>query len=58
MSLKEDINYSIWCDFIERDFLENEFPDVSILTTVCGGVICAKPHKEPIGNSSRYCLMI
>ena len=20
MSLKEDINFSLWCDFIERDF--------------------------------------
>ena len=32
------------------EFLDSEFPDVSILTTVCGGVICAKTQKEPIGN--------
>ncbi len=25
MSLKEDINFSLWCDFIEREFLENRF---------------------------------
>lgn len=25
MSLKEDINFSLWCDFIEREFLENKF---------------------------------
>ena len=24
----EDINYSIWCDFIERDFLENRFQEI------------------------------
>ena len=28
MSLKEKINYSIWCDFVERDFLENEFKEL------------------------------
>ena len=32
------------------DFVEKTFPDASILTTVCGGVICAKPQKEPVGN--------
>lgn len=28
MSLKEEINFSLWCDFIERDFLENKFQDI------------------------------
>lgn len=28
MGLKEDINYSLWCDFIERDFLENRFQEI------------------------------
>ena len=28
MSLKEEINYSLWCDFIERDFLENRFKEI------------------------------
>ncbi len=28
MSLKEDINFSLWCDFIERDFLENRFQEI------------------------------
>ena len=28
MSLRKDINYSVWCDFIERDFLENKFQDI------------------------------
>jgi len=25
MELKDNINYTIWCDFIEREFLESEF---------------------------------
>ncbi|PUE67314.1 transaldolase [Arcobacter lacus] len=28
MGLKEEINYSLWCDFIERDFLENRFKEI------------------------------
>lgn len=28
MNLKNDINFSLWCDFIERDFLNNEFKDI------------------------------
>ena len=32
------------------DFILQNYPDVSILTTVCGGVICSKPHKNPISN--------
>ena len=32
------------------DFILQNYPDVSILTTVCGGVICSKPHKHPISN--------
>lgn len=28
MDLKKRINFSIWCDFIERNFLENEFEKI------------------------------
>ena len=31
-------------------FIDREYPDISILTTVCGGVPCPKPMKEPIAN--------
>ena len=31
-------------------FIDRKYPDVSILTTVCGGVPCPKPMKEPIAN--------
>ena len=31
-------------------FIEREYPDVSILTTVCGGVPCPKPMRNPIAD--------
>ncbi len=32
------------------DFISNNYPEVSVLTTVCGGVPCPKPNKNPINN--------
>ena len=32
------------------EFMKNNFPNASNLTTVCGGVPCPKPMTEPIGN--------
>ena len=32
------------------DFLKKNYPNVSILTTVCGGVSCPKPMSEPIND--------
>jgi digeranylgeranylglycerophospholipid reductase len=32
------------------EFVNSNYPGVSKLTTVCGGVPCPKPLKEPIGN--------
>ena len=31
-------------------FISENYPDISVLTTVCGGVPCPKPHKNPIKN--------
>ena len=31
-------------------FIEKEYPDVSILSTVCGGVPCPKPMQHPYSN--------
>ena len=46
-----------WLD----EFMEREYPNASKLTTVCGGVPCAKPMKNPIkdnfmlvGDSAHY----
>ena len=32
------------------EFMAREFPDAAILTTMCGGVPCGKPMKNPITN--------
>ena len=32
------------------DFINKHYPNVSILTTVCGGVPCPKPMDKPINN--------
>ena len=32
------------------DFIKKNHPDVSVLSTVCGGVSCPKPHKNPISD--------
>jgi len=32
------------------DFMYENYPDASILTSVCGGVICSSPLKEPVNN--------
>jgi len=31
-------------------FMNEKYPNASIESTVCGGVICARPIKEPINN--------
>lgn len=32
------------------DFMDREFPEAAILTTMCGGVPCAKPIEKPIAD--------
>ena len=32
------------------EFMEREYPDAAILTTMCGGVPCAKPMKKPVAD--------
>jgi digeranylgeranylglycerophospholipid reductase len=32
------------------EFMKKKFPNASILTTMCGGVPCARPMKNPINN--------
>ena len=32
------------------EFMAREYPDAAILTTMCGGVPCAKPMENPIAN--------
>jgi len=47
MGLKEEINYSIWCDFIERDFLENRFQEL-----INGKIIYGATSNPAIFESS------
>ena len=32
------------------EFMENNFPDAAILTTMCGGIPCPSPMKTPVKN--------
>ena len=32
------------------EFIEREYPDAAILTTMCGGVPCAKPMEKPVAD--------
>ncbi len=54
MSLKEDINFSLWCDFIERDFLENRFQDIIKDGTIYGATSNPAIFESSISNSVAY----
>jgi len=54
MSLKEDINYSLWCDFIERDFLENRFQEIIKDGTIQGATSNPAIFESSISNSVAY----
>jgi len=54
MSLKEEINYSIWCDFIERDFLENEFKDLVNNKVIHGATSNPAIFEQSITSSEAY----
>ena len=54
MSLKETINYSIWCDFVERDFLENEFKDLIKNKIIHGATSNPAIFEQSITSSEAY----
>lgn len=54
MSLRKDFNYSIWCDFIERDFLENRFQEIIDEGTIHGATSNPAIFQQSISNSSAY----
>ena len=58
MSLKEDINFSLWCDFIERDFLENKFQDIIKNGTIHGATSNPAIFESSITNSVAYAQQI
>lgn len=54
MSLKEDINFSLWCDFVERDFLENRFKKLIEDETIYGATSNPAIFESSISNSVAY----
>jgi len=54
MSLKEDINFSLWCDFIERDFLENRFQTLIKDEVIHGATSNPAIFESSITNSVAY----
>ena len=54
MSLKKDINYTIWCDFIEREFLENGFIDLVNNETIDGATSNPAIFEQSITTSEAY----
>ncbi len=54
MNLKNEINYSIWCDFIERDFLENGFKTLIEDKTIHGATSNPAIFQQSITSSSAY----
>jgi len=54
MNLKKDINYSIWCDFIERDFIENEFKDIIDERLIHGATSNPAIFQQSITSSGAY----
>lgn len=54
MSLKESINFSLWCDFIERDFLENKFKTIIADEVIHGATSNPAIFASSISNSVAY----
>ena len=54
MSLKQDIDYSIWCDFIERDFIENEFVNLIQDGIIYGATSNPAIFQNSFKSSSAY----
>ena len=54
MNLKSNINFSLWCDFIERDFLEDRFQDLLINNIIQGATSNPAIFEQSILNSEAY----
>ncbi len=54
MSLKKDINYSIWCDFVERSFLEEDFKKLIDKQIIYGATSNPSIFAQSIAKSSAY----
>jgi len=50
----EDLKFSLWADFIERDYLDNEFKELVKSKTINGATSNPAIFKNAILNSSAY----
>ncbi len=53
-NLKKDINFSLWCDFIERDFLEDNFQDLINKNIIQGATSNPDIFRNAINTSGAY----
>jgi len=58
MNLKKEINYSIWCDFIEREFLENGFQNLINDKIIHGATSNPAIFEQSITSSDAYAQQI
>jgi len=54
MNLKKNINFSLWCDFIERDFLQNQFKDILNNEIIHGATSNPAIFEQSITTSDAY----
>jgi transaldolase len=54
MNFKKEINFSLWCDFIERDFLENKFQELVNENIIQGATSNPAIFESSISNSIAY----
>ncbi len=54
MSLKKDVNFSLWCDFIEREFLEKQFQSLIEDKVIQGATSNPAIFESSISNSGAY----
>lgn len=54
MNLKNELEYSIWCDFVERDFLDNEFQNLLAEKTIQGATSNPAIFQQSISTSPAY----
>ena len=54
MKFKQTINFSLWCDFIERDFLQNEFGKLIDSKVIQGATSNPAIFEQAITNSMAY----
>jgi len=54
MNLKQNINFSLWCDFIERDFLQNQFKEILEENIIHGATSNPAIFEQSITTSDAY----